>query len=159
MNSRFSQPSHRRSCAWRFDASCMSSNTTGPCPSPRAEMLAAHNAWRWCAYPAPDDPRHPSTFCVKPAIPRPCDIMHSGIDRPENQTSRSGLESYHVGVSHRAAQRWFDFDLMLPAHGRPHNSGAGTAAKQRKRGANRHDSVFFRDVSPPDQDAKWALPS
>lgn len=87
--------------------------------------------------------------------------MHSGTDRPENQTSRSELEleSHHVGVSHRAAQRWFDFDLLLPAHGRPHNSGAGTAAKQRKRGANHHDSVFFRDVSPPDQDAKWALPS
>lgn len=85
-------------------------------------------------------------------------MMHSGTDRPRNQASRSELEleSHHVGVSHRAAQRWFD--LLLPAHGHPHNSGAVTAAKQRRRSTNRHDSVFFRDVAPAEQDPKWALP-
>lgn len=67
------------------------------------------------------------------------------------------LESHHVGVSHRAAQR--RLDLLLPAHGRPHNSGAITAAKQRKRDTNRHDSVFLRDVAQPDQAPKWARPS
>lgn len=60
-----------------------------------------------------------------------------------------------VGVGVGVAPRWCvaqsgakgGFDLLLPAHGHPHNSGAVTAAKQRKRGTNRHDSVFFRVVA------------
>lgn len=38
------------------------------------------------------------------------------------------------------------------------NSGAATAATQRKRGTNRHDAVFFRAVAPPDQDAQMGAP-
>lgn len=87
----------------------MSKNTKGQCPSPRAEVLAAHNQsikmmrlFR-CRRPEASE-HHPRTY----------NMMQPGTVRPKYQVSRSELElkSHHVGVSHRAAQR--RFDLLLP---------------------------------------------
>lgn len=155
MACRLLQTSHRHSHVRRFDASCMSRRTKGQCPNPTSRDTSGAQSMETMRLSASDDPRHPSISCVKLAIR--ARIMHSGTLQPKYRISRSESESHHVGVSHRAAQRWFD--LLLPAHGYPHSSRAVTAAKPRKRGTNRHNFIFFRPVAPPDMDARRALRS